>query len=173
MHRIPLILFLSASLAACAPAAGAPATESLPTPVTITPASPETGIPSPTMSPMPTETPPDPEPTETPADPTPTKGPPEPDYLTGPTATGPQEAAPRQLMDEVISDLAARLSVSAAQITVASSEAVVWRDGSLGCSQPGMAYTQALVPGYRIILAASGQNYDYHTSETHFFLCEG
>ena len=33
-------------------------------------------------------------------------------------------------------------------------EAVTWADGSLGCPEPGMKYTMALVPGYRI---ASGR----------------
>jgi len=46
------------------------------------------------------------------------------------------------------------------KLTVA--EEVTWNDGSLGCAQPGMMYTMALVPGYRIVLEANGQVYNYH-----------
>jgi hypothetical protein len=42
---------------------------------------------------------------------------------------------------------------------------VTWRDGSLGCPQPDMAYTQALVPGWRLVLAAGGRSIEYHASE--------
>ena len=30
------------------------------------------------------------------------------------------------------------------------------------CPQPGLLYTQALVPGYRIVLQAAGQTLNYH-----------
>jgi hypothetical protein len=43
-------------------------------------------------------------------------------------------------------------------------EAVTWSDGSLGCPQPGMAYTQALVPGYRVRLRGPEGEMDYHAS---------
>jgi hypothetical protein len=42
---------------------------------------------------------------------------------------------------------------------------VTWRDGSLGCPQPDMAYTQALIPGWRIVLAAGSRSVEYHASE--------
>lgn len=42
-------------------------------------------------------------------------------------------------------------------------EEVTWRDGSRGCAQPGMSYTQALVDGSRITLRASGRTYEYHS----------
>lgn len=59
-------------------------------------------------------------------------------------------------------DLAARLGVAVDEVTVAGVEQVTWRDGSLGCPQPGMAYTQALVDGLRVVLEAGGQTYHYH-----------
>ena len=31
-------------------------------------------------------------------------------------------------------------------------EEMSWADGSLGCPRPGMAYTQALVPGWRLVV---------------------
>ena len=46
-----------------------------------------------------------------------------------------------------------------------SAAAVTWRDGSLGCPQPGMVYTQALVPGYRVRIRAAGRDLDYHAAQ--------
>jgi hypothetical protein len=46
-----------------------------------------------------------------------------------------------------------------------AAEAVTWADGSIGCPQPGMLYTQALVPGYRIELRApDGKVLTFHAS---------
>jgi hypothetical protein len=39
---------------------------------------------------------------------------------------------------------------------------VTWRDGTLGCPQPDMQGTQALVPGWRIVLAAGSRSFEYH-----------
>jgi hypothetical protein len=76
-------------------------------------------------------------------------------------------------VEQAKADLAKRLGVEAAQVTVVSSNEVTWPDGSLGCPEPGMNYTQALVPGARIILEAAGKQYHYHSGGTRPpFLCE-
>jgi len=59
-------------------------------------------------------------------------------------------------------DLAARTGLPETQLTVVAAETVTWRDGSLGCPEPGMMYTQALVAGYLIRLEAGGKVYEYH-----------
>lgn len=59
-------------------------------------------------------------------------------------------------------DLAERLDVDADDVELASAEAVTWRDGSLGCPEPGMSYTQALVDGHRFELVVDGEGYWYH-----------
>jgi hypothetical protein len=52
--------------------------------------------------------------------------------------------------------------------------AVTWPDGSLGCPQPGVNYTMALVPGYRIRVRAGERVLDYHASQRGYFvLCPG
>jgi hypothetical protein len=80
---------------------------------------------------------------------------------------------PQELLDAVFDDLLERLDASREAIEIEQSGAVVWRDGSLGCPQPGMMYTQALVPGYRIILVVGDETFDYHASERgHFVLCD-
>ncbi|MFN8482654.1 MAG: hypothetical protein U0768_06375 [Anaerolineae bacterium] len=53
-------------------------------------------------------------------------------------------------------------TLKASDIQVKSAGAVTWNDGSLGCPQPGMMYTMALVPGYRVVLEANGKTYSYH-----------
>ena len=70
-------------------------------------------------------------------------------------------------------DLVKRLGVDAAQVSVVSSAEVMWRDGSLGCPEPGMHYTQALVNGSRIVLESGGKQYHYHSGPSRPpFLCE-
>ena len=48
-----------------------------------------------------------------------------------------------------------------------------WSDGSLGCPEPGMMYTQALVDGYQVIVEANGTQLDYRGSGPgQFRVCE-
>ena len=61
-------------------------------------------------------------------------------------------------------DAARRTGVAAESLEQLSADAVTWSDGSLGCPQPGMAYTQALVPGYRVRLRGPAGEMDYHAS---------
>jgi hypothetical protein len=70
-------------------------------------------------------------------------------------------------------DLAARLGVEVDSIQVSMVEEVVWRDGSIGCPEPGMVYTQALVEGRRVTLLHDGTTYYYHQGHDNDpFLCE-
>ena len=62
-------------------------------------------------------------------------------------------------------DLAQRLAVPAAGITVADARAVTWSDASLGCPQEGFAYAQVLTSGYLIILEEAGNQYEYHAGK--------
>ncbi len=84
-------------------------------------------------------------------------------------------SGPRGTADELaaVADLAARQGVEATAITVVSTDEVTWRDGSMGCPEPGMNYTQALVPGIRVILELDGVRYEYHSGGGRsMFLCE-
>lgn len=86
---------------------------------------------------------------------------------------GPPEIShPSPHADIALADLAHRLAVDAAAIVVVSSEEVTWSDGSLGCPEPGMRYTQALVNGTRVILDYEGVSYHYHSGPRREpFLC--
>jgi hypothetical protein len=81
--------------------------------------------------------------------------------------------APQTLLDSILKDLSESSGIAVEKISVYQAEAITWKDGSLGCPQPGMFYTQALVPGFRIILEIGDQKYDYHAAETgYFILCQ-
>ena len=49
--------------------------------------------------------------------------------------------------------------------TVVTAEAVEWPDGSLGCPEPGMFYTQAITPGYKVVISVGGVEYDYRATD--------
>lgn len=61
-------------------------------------------------------------------------------------------------------DLAERLNVDPNTITVVSVEGVDWPDGCLGIQTPGIMCTMVITPGYRVVLEAGGQQYEYHTN---------
>ena len=75
-------------------------------------------------------------------------------------ATPPPEAA--AIVAAARTDATKRFGV---QVELARIERVTWPDGSLGCPREDMAYTQALVPGWRMTLAAGGRSFEYHASE--------
>lgn len=79
---------------------------------------------------------------------------------TQPPSTDEGEQPPE--VQAAIDDLATHLGVDPADITVVSYADVTWPDGSIGCPQPGMSYTQALVPGSRLVLDHEGSEYAYH-----------
>ena len=80
-------------------------------------------------------------------------------------ATG--AALPRGLRDEArvalaIEDTAGREGVSAAEVVIAAWSPVTWSDGSLGCPQKGMSYTQATVEGELLMLRVGTDLFQYH-----------
>jgi len=80
------------------------------------------------------------------------------------------------LTDEVeaaIADASERFGVPEAEVAVAGALDVVWSDGSLGCPEPDMAYTQALVDGYLLTIEVGGRRVAYHGEDGgQPFLCE-
>jgi len=68
---------------------------------------------------------------------------------------------PKGILDPILENAAKLANVSREKLAIVRAESVVWSDGSLGCPEPGMQYTQALVNGYWVIIDAAGQKYDY------------
>jgi hypothetical protein len=80
--------------------------------------------------------------------------------MAGDSGAGPGPSA--SVVQAALADAAHRTGEPLAALVVVSSERVVWRDGSLGCPQPGINYAQVLVPGYRIWIRAGDRLLDYH-----------
>ncbi len=75
-------------------------------------------------------------------------------------------------VQQATADLAQRLDVDPDAIEILRVEEVTWPDGGVGCPEPGMAYTQALVPGQFIQLEVDGVTYNYHSGGARApFLC--
>lgn len=82
-----------------------------------------------------------------------------------PTATPfPTELQPAQ--QAAIQALVHALGIAPSLVKVVAAEGVNWPNGCLGVQPIGVMCTQQIVTGYRIILEANGQQYEYHTNQT-------
>ena len=92
----------------------------------------------------------------------------------GPASSGDGGATlPAEITDPIVTDAAGRLGVDPSAVTIVDAHEETWPDGSLGCPQPGMMYTQALVEGYQVIVEANGTQLDYRGGGPgQFQLCE-
>jgi hypothetical protein len=95
--------------------------------------------------------------------------------LTPPAAAPAQEApaaepaagAEAEAIAMTVSEtLAQQLGVDAADVTVVSVEPVDWPDSCLGVSVPDVMCAAVITPGYRVVLEANGEQYEYHTDVT-------
>lgn len=90
---------------------------------------------------------------------------------TQPAASG-DLSLPAEVVDPIVADAAARLSVEPAAVQIVSAVPETFSDGSLGCPEKGVMYTQALVDGYHVVVAAGGTQLDYRGSAPgQFRLC--
>lgn len=76
----------------------------------------------------------------------------------------PADPALEAIIAKVLADARQRAPSPTADVQLVSSQAVTWRDGAMGCPIPGMNYTQALVPGWRIVVKVADQTLDYHAN---------
>lgn len=60
-------------------------------------------------------------------------------------------------------NLAESLGIDVGAVEIVSVQQVEWRDSSLGCPRPGQNYLMVITPGFRIILEADGEQYEYHS----------
>jgi hypothetical protein len=87
------------------------------------------------------------------------------------TASDPDDPIQQAMAARAQADLAQRLGTRTSEIRVVEVTAVEWHDASLGCPEPGMAYTQVITPGFRVVLEAEGNRYEYHTDEEQRTVC--
>jgi hypothetical protein len=79
---------------------------------------------------------------------------------------------PKKILDPILKEAASLAKTHPEQLVIVRAEAVVWNDGSLGCPEPGIEYTQALVNGYWVVISAAAQTYDFRVSrDGSFRLC--
>jgi hypothetical protein len=71
---------------------------------------------------------------------------------------------PASILGPIVADAATRAGVDVSELAVVYAASVEFNDGSLGCPEPGMGYTQAIVPGYQVILEHEGTRLDYRAS---------
>jgi hypothetical protein len=76
-------------------------------------------------------------------------------------------------VQQAIDALVADEGIDRDGVELVSAERVTWPDGALGCPEPDMMYTQALVDGYRIVLAVDGSEVVFHGADGEApFRCE-
>ena len=80
-----------------------------------------------------------------------------------PAVSTPATAVLQDMVEKARLDLAKRLSISDADITLVQASQVDWADLSLGCPKPGMLYGQMVTPGYLVVLRAGSTLYQYHS----------
>ncbi len=68
--------------------------------------------------------------------------------------------------EAAISRLSSTLGLTADEISILSTEAVEWPDGCLGIQREGVMCTQAIVPGFKIILQAEDKTYEVRTNKS-------
>lgn len=72
-----------------------------------------------------------------------------------------------QVADRAIMDLLnSGEGLNPSMVTVQSVEQQEFSDASLGCPQPDQMYAQVVTAGYKVILEAQGQTYDYRLDNT-------
>lgn len=91
-----------------------------------------------------------------------------------PPATVDLAAVPAAVVAAVLADATGRTGVASGSITFVRAEAVTWPSGALGCPEPGRMYTDALVQGYWLVVAAGGTQLDYRATQSGAFkVCPG
>lgn len=73
-------------------------------------------------------------------------------------------ALPESIVDPVIADVAKLAGVPKERVLVEFAAAMSYPDGGLGCPEPGVAYPQVPVEGWRIVASVAGTVYDYRGS---------
>lgn len=76
---------------------------------------------------------------------------------------------PRDILEAIMADAARQTGIGPDEIEVIRAESTTWSDGSLGCPEPGMMYTQALVDGYHVVLDVDGEELDYRVDSAGSF----
>ena len=80
--------------------------------------------------------------------------------------------AERGVAQLAIDTLATDLGVAKDQIDVDTIRAIEWRDSSIGCPKPGVAYLDVITPGHKVILRVGSAIHVVHEAGNRAFRCE-
>jgi hypothetical protein len=92
-----------------------------------------------------------------------------------PGAVDGEQVVDPAVIGPITSFLEQQTGVAQEQLRLIEGEAVTWPDSSLGCPEPDLAYTQVVVPGYRLTFTDGSRTYELHTDAEggQVILCEG
>jgi hypothetical protein len=62
--------------------------------------------------------------------------------------------------------LSQKLAIPQEQVSFVSADGIEWTDSCLGLGGPAESCLQAVTPGYKVILAVEGKQYEIHTDES-------
>ena len=62
--------------------------------------------------------------------------------------------------------LISETGANASDVRLLSFEQAEWTSGALGCPEPGVFYTQALVSGWKYLIALGDQVYEFHADDS-------
>ncbi len=80
--------------------------------------------------------------------------------------TSPKPSAPAVLVEKAKKDLSVRANIPIAAIQLRASERQTWPNGCLGLAQPDEICTQAMVPGWRLVLTHQDKTWVYRTNQS-------
>jgi hypothetical protein len=82
------------------------------------------------------------------------------------STNNPATQLPQSLKNLVLQAASKRLQQPISQIKIIQAQPQNWQDGCLGLGNANESCLQAIVPGWRIVVGAVGQNLVYHTDKT-------
>jgi hypothetical protein len=80
--------------------------------------------------------------------------------------TGPDQGEQPEYVRAAMQALATARNFQLNEISTVSVEAVEWSDACLGLGGPAESCAQVITPGYRIILKAGEEEFEFHTDAT-------
>ena len=84
---------------------------------------------------------------------------------TSPTEGSSVDPELQPVVDAAVDDLTSRPLTGAEPVRVVLARRETFPNGAIGCPKPGMVYTQALVDGYRVVLARGDRAWLYTAGE--------
>ncbi|MBL1202254.1 MAG: hypothetical protein FWK04_25105 [Nostoc sp. GBBB01] len=82
------------------------------------------------------------------------------------SANTPSDQLPTSIKNAVLQAASKRLQQPISQLTIVESQQQTWRNGCLELANPDEFCTQALVPGWRVVVSGRQQTLVYHTNQT-------